>query len=155
MLICNHCGKTLELTGLKTYQEVYGHTSLGNVIAQTFVDYDCPYCTKGEFVKATKCEICGEWFDNEENPFVHICDKCFEENKTLEKLLIVGEENTTDVYINGFVKTLLGDKKINDILVEYVRRNYTDKSAYDKITEYVDEDKIYFADWCISQVKAR
>ena len=144
MLICNHCGETF-VGKLPTYTEVHGHTSLGNTIGEVCYDYTCPFCKKGELVPATECKICGEWFDDSEKN--HICESCLDKNKTLETALAIGEENETDVYINGFAKSLLGDKKINEILVEYIKANYTTETAKKAINEYCDEDKPYFADW--------
>ena len=144
MLICNHCGETFVGT-LPTYTEVHGHTSLGNTIGEKVVDNECPHCHCGELVKASECKVCGEWFDDEHH--YHICESCLDDNKTLEMALAIGEENETDVYINGFAKSLLGDKKINEILVEYIKANYTTETAKKAIGDYCDEDKSYFAEW--------
>ena len=144
MLICNHCGETF-IGSLPTYTEVHGHTSLGNTIGEVCYDYTCPFCKKGELVPATECKICGEWFDDSDK--YHICESCLDNAKTLETALAIGEENTTDVYINGFVKTLLGDKRINEILVDYVRKTYTDSIIKKRIVDYCEEEPIYFAEW--------
>ena len=94
---------------------------------------------------ASICKVCGDYFYDENN--YHVCDDCLDKSKTLDTAIAIGEENTTDVYINGFVKTLLGDKRINDILVEYVRKTYTEDTIKKRIVEYCDEDPIYFAEW--------
>jgi hypothetical protein len=144
MLICTHCGKTYE-GALPTCIEIHGHTSLGNTIEEIGVDTLCPHCKKGELVVATKCRVCDDYFYDEND--YKVCDDCLDKNKTLETALAIGEENTTDVYVNGFVKTLLGDKRINDILVEYVRKTYTDSIIKKRIVDYCEEDPIYFAEW--------
>lgn len=144
MLICTHCGTTYE-GELPTCIEIHGYTSLGNAIEESGVDTLCPYCKGGELVVAKECKVCGDYFYDEYN--YHICDDCLDNNKTLDTALAIGEENTTDVYINGFVKTLLGDKRINQILVDYVRKTYTDSLIKKHIVNYCDEDKIFFAEW--------
>ena len=145
MLICTHCGKTYE-GNLPTYTEIHGYTSLGDALGETCVDDTCPFCKKGELVEATECKACGEWY-YEEYGYTHICESCLEKNKTLEMALAIGEENTTDVYVNGFVKTLLGDKKINEILMDYVKFHFTTDKVKKAIVDYCDEDKYYFAEF--------
>lgn len=144
MLICTHCGKTYE-GALPTCIEIHGYTSLGNAITESGVDTLCPDCKKGELAVASVCKVCGDYFYDENN--YHVCDDCLDKSKTLDTAIAIGEENTTDVYINGFVKTLLGDKRINDILVEYVRKTYTEDTIKMRIVDYCDEDPIYFAEW--------
>lgn len=144
MLICTHCGKTYG-GEVPTYLEIHGYTSLGNAIAETDANTLCPHCRKGELAIATKCKVCDEYFYDENH--YHICDDCLDSHKTLDTALAIGEENTTDVYINGFVKDVLGDKRINEILVKYIRDNYNDDLLKNRIREYCDEDKVYFAEW--------
>ena len=144
MLICTHCGTTYKGV-VPTYLEIHGYTSLGNAISEECEDTLCPCCKSGELVVAKKCKVCGEYFYDEYG--YRICEDCLEANKNLDVALAIGEENTTDVYVNGFVKTLLGDKRINEILVDYVRKTYTTSIIKKRIVDYCDEDKIYFAEW--------
>ena len=144
MLICTHCGKTYD-GEVPTYLEIHGYTSMGNAMAETCVDTLCPHCKKGELVEATECKACGEYFYDESN--YKVCDDCLDKNKTLETALAIGEENTTDVYINGFVKDVLGDKRINEILVQYIRDTYNDELLKKRIKDFCEEDEIYFAEW--------
>jgi hypothetical protein len=144
MLICTHCGKTYE-GALPTCIEIHGYTSLGNTLAEEYVNTLCPHCKKGEMVEATECKVCGEYFYDENN--YKVCDDCLDKSKTLDTALAIGEENTTDVYVNGFAKTVLGDKRINEIIVDYIRKHYDDSTLKKLITKYCDEDKAYFAEW--------
>lgn len=144
MLICTHCGKTYE-GALPTCIEIHGYTSLGNSLAEEYVNTLCPHCKKGEMVEATECKVCGEYFYDESN--YKVCDDCLDKSKTLDTALAIGEENTTDVYVNGFVKTVLGDKRINEILVDYIRAHYDDSTLKRRIINYCDEDRSYFAEW--------
>lgn len=144
MLICTHCGKTYE-GRLPTYTEIHGYTSLGNVVGEVCYDNECPFCHNGELVVATECKVCGAHFYDEEN--LKVCEDCLEANRTLEVALAIGDENETDVYINGFIKTLLGDAKIKEILLNHVKENFTTSLIKSTIAKYTDEDKQYFAEW--------
>lgn len=144
MLICTHCGTTFE-GALPTCIEIHGYTSLGNAIVEKGVNTLCPHCKRGEIVEAKKCIVCGEYFYDEHN--YKICEVCLDENKTLDTALAIGEENKVGVYVNKFAKFLLGDKRINDIIVEYIRKTYTEDIIKKRIVDYCEEDKIYFAEW--------
>lgn len=144
MLICNICG-TLYDGEVPASIEIHGYTSLGNAIEEEVENTLCPCCKRGELVEATECAVCGDYFLDEHN--YKVCDECLDNSKTLDTALAIGEENTTDVYVNGFAKTLLGDKRINNIIVEYIRTHYTEDILKRRIEAYCDEDKDYFAEW--------
>ena len=140
MLVCNVCGDVIEDYEIPTRTQCHGHTSLGQELLET-IDGNCS--CGGEYVEATQCKICGEWFDNEE---MHgICECCLEEFETVPVALEMGKEYTEEVEINGFVANALSNEQINKILVKWVSENIIDHSK--EVVKYCNEDKEYFSEW--------
>lgn len=140
MLICNCCGNLIEDYELKKTYQCHGYTSLGQPLEEE-ID-ECCSCG-GEYVRASKCKICGEWFDNED--LYGICEGCLEEYETVGTALEIGENDTTSVEINGFVASVLSAEQINKILAKWVEENFTDHSR--DVVKYCEEDKAYFSDY--------
>ena len=135
MLACKYCLSTFDESEVDVRRNVYGRTSLGNELSE-FVGL-CPYCQSDDVVEATICEICNHPFADTEN--LGICECCLEEEETVELAIKMGEESTIDVELNGFIATVLTKDKINSILAEYVRSNYSDNSL--PVTRYLESDK--------------
>ena len=131
MLVCARCGTVIEDSELQYDYEDYGE------------EVALPCRCGGDFVEATQCSICGEWFDNDG---LHgVCECCFEEYETVGEALAMGEENTEDVDINGFIATVLTKEQINNILTKWVEENFTDHSS--AVIKYCENDKSYYSDW--------
>lgn len=138
MLVCTHCGALKEEEALRYVTESHGERHL---------DYTCS--CGGTFVEATKCEVCGEWFDNRE--LDGVCEVCLEEHETTGDALAIGAENTTSVEINGFIAYALDPVVINEILTKWVEENITDHSRV--VVDYCEDDKPWFADYVKEKVK--
>lgn len=138
MLVCNHCGKLKREEELKYVTEPHGERHL---------DYICS--CGGEFVEATKCDICGKWFDA--NELDGVCEVCLEEYETTGDALAIGAKNTTSVEINGFIAYALDPVVINEILTKWVEENITDHSRV--VVDYCEDDKPWFADYVKEKVK--
>lgn len=139
MLVCNHCGKVISEEELEWVKEPYGK----------MVAAPCERCG-GDFVEATECEVCGEWFDNCEGH--GICEVCFDEYETYEDAVDIGKEDlkTVKVELNGFTASVLTPDKIAEILDDWVAKNYAnDKTA---IVKYCESDMDYFTNWILDKV---
>ena len=139
MFVCKKCGNLVEQ--IPTTKQCHGHTSLGQRLEETV---DCLCHCGGEFVEATECKVCGEWFDNSD--MNNVCEVCIEEYETVGEALEIGAENTESVEgINGFVANVLSVEQINKILTKWVEENFIDHST--EVIKYCEEDKLYFSEW--------
>lgn len=114
--MCKRCGDVYE--ELPTHDEDFGYdVGIGRVSAvQTLVDsYHCG----GNFVEATQCDECGEWF--EKNGLQTICDKCLEKYKTLDNAIKLGDEYSIPKKINQFFAWCFSEEEINQILERELR----------------------------------
>lgn len=139
MLVCNKCGYAVEDSELSVRYEHHGHTSLGNSFTEA-VDERCS--CGGEFVEATKCAVCGEWFDND--GLYGVCENCIEEHETVGDALAFGENDPVSVAINGFVADVLSPEHINKILTKWVEENVIDHSK--EVCKYINRDKALFSE---------
>ena len=142
MYICERCGATGE--ELPTYEEDFGYeTGVGfRSACQTMTD--CCSCG-GEFVEATECEECGEWF--EENGEQCICSKCLEKYKTLDNAIKIGKECRYKVGINQFFTECFSVEQIEEILEREIREAVkVGKSFKKEVEDYLenDDDLCYF-----------
>jgi hypothetical protein len=139
MLVCNYCGKLKEETELERVTEMHGETHL---------DTYCHRCDKGEFVTATKCEFCGEWFDDDSH--CGICESCMDDEYTVGNALEYGEGNLVSVDgINEAIATLLTPEEMNRILGKWVEENFVDGS--NPVRAYLDNDKSAFAEFLLNR----
>lgn len=141
MLICEHCGRLIEDYELKFDTECHGYTSLGQALEEK-VPKSCS--CGGSYVKAARCKICDNWFQNLD-PY-GVCDDCLEEYETVGEALKMGEDDLQVVDgINGFIAECLSVDMINKILIKWVEENFTDHS--NPVVNYCEADKSYFAEW--------
>jgi hypothetical protein len=138
MLVCDKCGTLVEAHELPFVTEAHGEKHRNTVCG-----------CGGEFVEATKCDVCGEWFDNRE--LDGVCEVCLAEYETVGDALAIGAENTTSVEINGFIAYALDPVVINEILTKWVEENITDHSRV--VVDYCEDDKPWFADYVKEKVK--
>lgn len=132
--VCEYCGKVLDEEELPVYNEDYGfETGIGyKSIIQEIVDTcNCG----GNFVEATECEMCGEYFNDCDD--IGICNNCLEENATFENAIKIGDDNPEKIYINGYLASEFTNEEIEEIL----RRELVESS------EFVDKRK--YKEYCI------
>lgn len=141
MLICNKCAKTLSEDSLPCRREARGETSLGNTFYERCADALCE--CGGDFVEATICPICENYYDSA-NGF-SICEDCIDCHENVENALEIGSENTEMVAINGFVALALSNEMINDILCREAKKRLSDTDK--SVKEFCEVDKYYFVDW--------
>ena len=129
MYICNKCYRVVEDKPCITtrYYDDYNYPLED---CEEFDECDCG----GRFVEAIKCEICGDFYPEDE---VHgcMCKDCIEDEiygKEYEYALEIGEDNKTDVYINGLIPSLLKPEEINKILLDYIEANKGNIKGFDK-----------------------
>jgi hypothetical protein len=135
MLVCNHCGKIIEESELGYGYEPHGERTP-----------DCCSCG-GDFIEATQCKICGEWFDGSD---LHgVCEACLEENETVGEALEYGKERTEDVRINGFVANVLSVEHINKILEKWVEENFIDHGTPTR--RYLENDVSEYSEYLIDK----
>lgn len=133
MLVCNMCGKIRESRELGYAIEPHGERHL---------DTNCS--CGGDFIPATRCPLCGKWFDNSD---LHgVCEVCLEDNETVGMALEIGAINTVSVDgINGFAASVLSVEQINKILTKWVEENFVDHSK--PVVKYLEEDMGYFSEY--------
>lgn len=101
----------------------------------------CPVC-HGEYEEAKICLICGRLCNDSEINY-GICDDCidsytFKFEKCYE--LSIGEYE--EVKINSLVASILDNGDINQILVEYIRKNLPDIDC----SNFINYDRSWFAE---------
>ena len=125
MYICPSCGHLQHEEEFEGGTQVHGYTSLGDALAEEYVDFSCRHCGD-DMVEATECKICGEYYYEEvcypggDRPKEGICKKCC----TLENALEFGSENAKQVSLNGFIALMYTSAEIDDILLNYTLKNY-------------------------------
>lgn len=143
--ICEDCGRVLDEEELPVYKEDYGfQTGVGwKSMEQELLD-SCS--CGGEFVEATECETCGEYFNDCDN--IKICENCIEENATFENAIEIGEQNPKEISINGYLASEFTNEEIEEILKrELVESSeFVDKRQH---KEYCLNNKIDFVEYCI------
>lgn len=138
MYICEICGRLYD-GEFGTHFEHHGHSTYYDEEVNN--DRVCGTCG-GEYVEATKCEICGEWFNNEEG--FGVCDDCLDKGKTYENACKIWEDDTNTIEVKPILNYVFGERKINEILFAYLEAN---KEHYDKdIKAYINENIDYLAD---------
>ena len=108
----------------------------------------CPYC-KGYFEEMHKCEICGEYFTEDELSG-GVCDECIYEHSTdIELCHKLGEEAEENIKINGFIASVFTEEQINEILWNRIKEinRMVNISCYD----FIDSDKSWFAEKLIEE----
>ena len=108
----------------------------------------CPYC-KGYFEEMHKCEICGEYFTEDELSG-GVCDECIYEHSTdIELCHKLGEEAEETIKINGFIASVFTEEQINEILWNRIKEinRMGNISCYD----FIDSDKSWFAEKLIEE----
>lgn len=138
MLICPVCGDLFD----DDYEVLPRHNSHSwmDVHPVDDTDYRCRECGKGEYETATKCQICGNYYYDEDG--IDVCEACLEYDETVETAIGLGAENTEPVDINGFFVALFGEEKINEILAREAQ-----KAKQSDVVAYLYEDKISFVDY--------
>lgn len=109
----------------------------------------CPYCN-GSFDEAKKCEICGEYFFEDELNGGCVCDDCIEEHKRdFETCYSIAETTEKqEIKINALLASLVSVSKIEAVLYHILKEaEYVDCSAF------INEDKDWFAEKLAEEVK--
>ena len=138
---CDHCVREFEEPDIIT--EAHGITD--GSCEKIGV---CPYC-KGYFEEMHKCEICGEYFTEDELSG-GVCDECIYEHSTdIELCHKLGEEAEETIKINGFIASVFTEEQINEILWNRIKEinRMVNISCYD----FIDSDKSWFAEKLIEE----
>lgn len=142
MFICDHCHEEFDEPKF-----VHGDEGTGDV---------CPNCGSSDFQEAKQCEICGDYFQEDDvYGWDHkVCRHCIEEHKyDLNLLLTATKDEKADIEIPMLVRYILDDDDIERILLQELERRVkraTDKFLPDAFsfdpTDFIDEYKYYIAD---------
>lgn len=146
MYICDKCGKQVDELAMYTqYENLDGQ----RVPTMEYEIDDC-HCG-GTYQEAKKCPICGEYYYNDE--VYECCEKCFEENLTLENCLATGD---TLNELNFFLTDIFSYREIEEILINefkklnpYLQKQYMRKFAEENSTESQD----YFINTVVERKK--
>lgn len=142
MFKCYECGATFSEP--ESYQERVGEY-FGT---PAYVDRCCcPNCRHDEYEEVHQCEICGEWFFDEELDD-GICEDCIDEGKekyhdNVKACLEILKDEKKKIEINPVLAMLLKPSVIEQILTEYVLNNSFD--CKDVVEQYED--------WFIEEIK--
>lgn len=149
MLICPHCNNIVTEEEACTTDKTYDYEGGCRVVVSSFSHYGCCENCGHELEKATLCKVCGEYYyeENEFPPMEYgVCEECFEEALSIQTALNLGSTNSEKISINGFALFLLGEDKINSILVEYIKNmQLNDKGK--EVANFFSQDKSYLADF--------
>jgi len=135
MLICDRCG---ALMNEDDAQYDTRNSDVGDFIK-------CCSCG-GDWIEATECKICGEWFNDEKSR--NVCDYCLEENATFENALKMGDEEDCqeNIKLNGYLIAEFSKSRIEQILTNILRETQDLKLPL-KYEKFLLGDKDYFAEW--------
>lgn len=142
MYKCNMCGSEVEENDLPTYTEDFGfETGIGWKSAEQSFIGNCS--CGGEFEEATQCEVCYEWFCDEELEN-GVCNHCIENSVSIGNAIKFGNYYKETVELNGIYRSLFSDIEINKIL-ESKLVGVTDINK--KIEDFCLCDKYDFAEF--------
>lgn len=147
MVICEDCDATLDENELVTTRN-YVSDYMGGCY-----EYSTGCSCGGPVANAGQCEICGEYF-KEDEVHVRICDECLKEEMTIDNAIECGKDDSarTEVSINGFLASCFSQEEIDSLLIKALEDKINDldvaaNGAIDKAEEWCKEDLSYFADW--------
>ena len=101
----------------------------------------CPMC-HGECEEVELCQVCETPCTDSE---LHsgVCDSCLDSyRKNFDKCYELTDGETEEVEINALVASILDPSDINQILVEYIRKNLPDADC----SAFIDYDIEWFAE---------
>lgn len=135
---CLECGHIFENGEAREVREDDGYV------------YVCPICG-GDFEKTVKCSLCkGEFLEDELNGGV--CDECIDEYRNQAKICVdISEQEGTKakINVNYLIPFILSEEDINDILIEYIKKEKPNADC----GEYIDEDISWFGEMLAKEVK--
>ena len=135
---CLECGHIFENGEAREVREDDGYV------------YVCPICG-GDFEKTVKCALCkGEFLEDELNGGV--CDECIDEYRNQAKICVdISEQEGTKakINVNYLIPFILSEEDINDILIEYIKKEKPNADC----GEYIDEDISWFGEMLAKEVK--
>lgn len=139
MYICDECGNVVCEHDLQTRKD-FKPVEMSLHTDWCYETMTAPCECGGEFVKAKKCEICGEYIPEDG---LDLCDNCIEKGETLENALKIGDENNISVEINGFLASMFEKDEIEEILTRELKRadvDFIKSSIREKVSNYLNED---------------
>ena len=116
-LICRRCGHVFTLDEAERIR--------GNVICDVSTDGDpvCPNCRSEDYVEATECVCCGEFFA-EDDTYNGCCKGCIEALATPHSVIdfCANHKDTTDVELNFATVSMLKSCgfDLNGILTDFL-----------------------------------
>lgn len=146
MLICDRCGQVIAEEDLDlTHDRDYVNNGVGRECVRDDEFYKECGCG-GDWVDATECKVCGEWFNDEH--YRKVCDDCLDENATFENAIKMGDEEYCqhEVKINGYLANEFSTDQIEAILERELVEAEKLGTAL-SYREYLFNDKDAYADW--------
>lgn len=147
MVICEDCSAILDENELVTTRS-YVSDYMGGCY-----EYSTGCSCGGPVTDAKQCEICGEYF-KEDEMYDSICDECLKEEMTVDNAKKCGKDGSarTEVSINGFLAFCFSQEEIDSLLIKVLedKINASDANAnaiIDMAEVWCGEDKSYFAEW--------
>jgi hypothetical protein len=134
MFKCTECGYLFDEPD--TWKEPHGEILGG-----------CPCCA-GHFDEACQCELCGDWFTEDELT-MGVCDECINEYSAYKDCKDVFEGETAEAKIDYLAYMLLDEATINDILRRYLAERLSDADC----TEAIEADKSWFVEKLVEKMK--
>lgn len=124
MFKCKECG-----CGFNTpdYEIIINRSEYwGGLVSEEYHEECCPDCRSTNFEEANECLICGEAVLADESISSHICQICYDEyvSDFDQVYNAMNGDNALDIKINGLVAGLLSEEEINNILHDYVKKQF-------------------------------
>ncbi len=137
MYKCNNCGYEFE-----TLMQGIGHLS-----AYGF----CPNCQDSDFEEMSKCDVCGNYFVEDDSKLSHICPECeknFVDKHSFNIQAIYDLENKKEkVSINSFLAWAFKPEEIEEILLFALKEKQINQP--EDYSEYLYGDY----DWLEDKIK--
>ncbi len=147
--ICNDCGKVLDEDELIISEDKVSDYAGGTYERSAT-------CTCGGSCKeASRCIGCGEYFPDEELSGGY-CIDCLKESATVNNAIGCGNEEKSEIKINGFLAYLFSEKEIEEILKVALDKKINESDAnamkaMDEAQDFCMDDACWFAGWLDSQ----
>ena len=146
MLKCCSCGNLFYECEADTDEEIVGEC-FGALCSESFLL--CPVCGSSENEETKQCLICGSEHLDEEL-FGGVCEECIDERrKDFDTCYNISKGEKQEIKINDLLASLFTESEIEEILVEYVKKNWKDADC----SQFIDSDPFWFGNKLAEEVK--
>lgn len=107
----------------------------------------CPCCKSDDFDEAKECEVCGEFYAEDEL-IKGVCEECIKKCRhDVDMCAEIGMGNREQIKINSFLVAMFDEKDIEAILLDYLKT----KNPKADCSAFIDNDVSWFAEQLVAQ----